>query len=184
MKFIIILLASCGLCFGQKYMPFYLPAASASSSSNNWATAFNVGSGGGLRNDGPFVVGAQITIGATNVTVFALGRTNAAASTLNHPMAIFNSGGVIVVSNTIPPMASIGQQWITVPDTVLTAGATYYIGSFENGNSDSWLDHMTATVSPSATLVTSTFASFPPFSAPTGAVTANTIYVGLTFAYR
>jgi hypothetical protein len=112
-----------------------------------WVTSLT---GGTLRNDVDGPVGARVTVGATPLVVTQVGRWCAGTSLSGHVFYIYDSPTHVVASVTINTIGcTVGQFVYASLSYTLAAGATYYMGTYENNGGDVWYDNNTSlTVNP------------------------------------
>lgn len=116
-----------------------------------------------IRTDGGFTVGYRFTVGASDMTVDALGIWDGANGgggdgadglLVAHDVGLWKSDGTPIASVTVPagelPLTRIGEflyKWLPAP-VVLTAGADYRVGAYyATGDLEPFRDQ-----TPSATL--------------------------------
>ncbi|OGI66254.1 hypothetical protein A3A95_02045 [Candidatus Nomurabacteria bacterium RIFCSPLOWO2_01_FULL_39_18] len=132
-------------------------------------SAFSISSGptafivnktlGTLRNDYGDWLGVQFTVGASPVTVEALGRIMVSGNTGTHTVKLVKysdgldvSGGSVSINMTGGTSGGFKYTNLASP-VVLSAGATYYLVSQEVNGGDQWYDYDTTVTSTSVATV-------------------------------
>jgi len=186
-----IVLGSCGVAVAQGIFPAAFLAqkqtiATGGAGSNNFITSYTPAA---MRTDSTYTVGYEFTVGASNITVIALGRFNNASTNIgSHPMAIWTASSGLLCSNTVNNTGkAVGIVYVSVTPTVLTNGQSYYIGANEF-SSDYWASDVGATFTTNgcATVIASTYliAGSPFWGTPTSVANSGLIYSGVSFQYQ
>jgi uncharacterized repeat protein (TIGR01451 family) len=152
-------------------------------------TAYVTGKGlGTLRNDYSGFVGMRIGIGASPITVTALGRIFVAGNSSTHIIKLVNAAnGTDVAGGTVSLTMSGGTagQFKYVPlssPVVLAAGATYYVASQETAGGDFWHNYdTTVTTTSVATQLSAVYG--PGVGAWTPYGSAGRMFVPVDFKY-
>jgi hypothetical protein len=143
---------------------------------------------GTLRNDYTGYVGMRIDVGASPITVTELGRMMAPGNTGTHLVVLVDSvtgqgvpGGTTTINMSGGTTGQFQYQALAASVT-LSAGASYYLVSYETVGGDQWYDVDTALSSqPQGSIVSGIYGSGPgawyPYGAPGRA------YVPLDFKY-
>ncbi len=150
----------------------------------NWPTSFTVV---GTRHDADYTVGCQLVVGSSNLVVSALARYNCnATNAQTHRVGLWDAAHNLIASNSFNVAGQpVGWQYLPLAsNVVLQAGGTYYLGSEEFLNGDTWADdNCTFTETAAATVTASRFVygsfAFPSYMGNTNAH----MYVGLSFEY-
>jgi hypothetical protein len=103
---------------------------------------------GTVRNDYTGFVGMRIGVGASPITVTALGRMYVAGNSGTHVLKLVNANGSDVAGGSVSLTMSGGTAGqfkyasLSSP-VVLAAGATYYVASQETAGGDYWHNYDT-----------------------------------------
>lgn len=144
------------------------------------------GGTGSLRNETTLWVGAQLTIGAANITLVALGRVFITGNGSAHDVGLFDSSGnpIVIVSVDCSSGTNNAFNYTSTSPQTLTALGTYFLASLEIASGDQWRDNALP-ASPTGVAVC-TSSCYRLGSGTTGAFTSNIasqIYVPPNFQY-
>lgn len=122
------------------------------------------------RNDASLIVGCKFTVGATPLTVRALGRWVLAGNTGTHLMKLADASGTdIVGASTTVVTAGVAAETFSYANlsspVVLSASTAYFIGSTELLAGDQWLDENSVlTTTAAATINRSAYSGGGPWA--------------------
>lgn len=108
-----------------------------------WITSITVGT---ARNNFTGVTGATVVIGSKPITIKSLARWVISGNTLSHNLYFVRQSDQNIMCSAVINTSSlpVGFNYITVPDTILASGITYYLLSSETNGGDQWYDLNTA----------------------------------------
>jgi hypothetical protein len=138
------------------------------------------------RNNYSGWVGMKFTVGATALSVSALGRVCVAGNATSHTVMFVNASGTALpgASVTVNMAACTSGQFVYAPlanAITLLPNTTYYLASQETNGGDQWYDYggvsSTADASVNSSIYSSDGVNWIPVS------TANTSYVPPNFLY-
>lgn len=151
--------------------------------SGGFTLALTAQSLGTLRNDAGLDLGFKFTVGASPITVSALGRWVVSGNSETHDVYIRDSGGTLGTVNIDTSGAPAGAYFYATLGSplVLSASTDYYIFSVENLLGDQWYSSdTTVTASAEITVVGARFVlAGNPENGPDGSIS----YVPPNFKY-
>jgi hypothetical protein len=150
-------------------------------SGTSFITSFST-AGRPLRNDFSGWVGMKITVGASPLTVSALGRACATGNTGTHQQKLVNaSTGADVVSATVSMAGCTPGQFVYgATSAVLPAGSSYFLMSQETSGGDRWHDQGPVSATSAASIPSAAYSSGANWIA---IGSANSAYVPVSFLY-
>lgn len=113
---------------------------------------------GVLRNNFSGFVGFQFTVGASPITITALGRLVFAGNTFTHVVNLYDNGGsgIPILTVTVATLGQTAGQYTyanVITPMVLAAGGIYFCLSQELSAGDQWADQTTTVVGASVATV-------------------------------